>query len=183
MIKQGCACERERVRLLYIKVRLFPTASIMLHKWCVICQTAAAEKLLHTCLYTHTCSHGPTHSPDFCYYSKQISLLIESLIHTHACNLTLDVTQTSLHTLTATFPQSSSPVPTLLPYVGTHCCNPSRPIINLQHKDGATHHLYLTLNWDLHLDAVWVISSLITSLYPHLEVVDICVVTFPFCSC
>lgn len=101
--------KRERVRLLYIKVKLFPTASIMLHKWCTICQTAAGEKLLHTCLYAHTRSHRPTSSPDFCCYSKQISLLIESLIHTYAFHLTLDVTQTSLRTLTATFPQSSSP--------------------------------------------------------------------------
>lgn len=91
--------------------------------------------------------------------TKKKSFLIESLIHTHGLNLTLDIIQTSLHPPDCHFSTVLILVPTLLPYVGTHCCNPSLPITNLQHKDEPTHHLYLTLNCDLHLDAVWIISG------------------------
>lgn len=114
--------------------------------------------------------------------SLKKSFLIESLIHTHGLNLTLDIIQTSLHPPDCHFSTVLILVPTLSPYVGTHCCNPSLPITNLQHKDEPTHHLYLTLNCDLHLDAVWIISSLITPLHPHLDIIGICVVILPFCS-
>lgn len=145
-----------KVRLSYVKVKLccqYTAAQVT----DVIYLTAAEEEkppLSLSCTNAHTYTHFI-----FLLSLKKNSFLIESLIHTHGLNLTLDIIQTSLHPPDCHFSTVLILVPTLLPYVGTHCCNPSLPITNLQHKDEPTHHLYLTLNCDLHLDAVWIISG------------------------